>query len=242
MGMQPSYEALEAIDRASVVIDCTPAGNENKERLYLRYGENAHGFIAQGSEFGFGKMYARGINDAALRPGEDRFIHVVSCNTHTFAVLVDTLALGPEKEDNLESGFFVCMRRANDISQEGDSLPAPKVGKHDDMLFGTHQARDAYYLFKTLGLDLNLYSSAVKLNTQYMHVIHFNLRLKRGLSLDEVIRRRPFGCKSRGYRHALTLLPITRSSSNCSTLPASLPQTTTASMWSWYAWRTGKTN
>src|SRR3990167_6403992 len=61
MGMEPAYEALEAIDRASVVIDCTPVGNENKERLYLRYGENAHGFIAQGSEFGFGKMYARGI-------------------------------------------------------------------------------------------------------------------------------------------------------------------------------------
>ncbi len=68
MGTKPVYEALEAIDRASVVIDCTPAGNENKGRLYLRYGQNAHGFIAQGSEFGFGKMYARGINDAALRP------------------------------------------------------------------------------------------------------------------------------------------------------------------------------
>ena len=189
IGMQPSYEALEAIDRASVMIDCTPAGNENKERLYLRYGENAHGFIAQGSEFGFGKMYARGINDAALRVGEDRFIQVVSCNTHNLAVLVDTLALGPEKEDNLERGFFVCMRRASDLSQEGEYLPAPEVGKHDDMLFGTHQARDAYYLFKTLGLDLNVYSSAVKLNTQYMHVIHFNLRLKRGLSLEEVIRR-----------------------------------------------------
>jgi glyceraldehyde-3-phosphate dehydrogenase (NAD(P)) len=189
MGMAPSREALEAIDRASVVIDCTPVGNENKERLYMRYGHNAHGFIAQGSEFGFGKMYARGINDAALRPGEDRFIQVVSCNTHNLAVLVDAVALGPEKENGLEKGFFVCMRRANDISQDGEFLPAPEVGKHDDIRFGTHQARDAYHLFKTLGLHLNLYSSALKLNTQYMHVIHFNLRLKQRISLEKVIQR-----------------------------------------------------
>ncbi|MFQ5853188.1 MAG: hypothetical protein ACE5JU_21730 [Candidatus Binatia bacterium] len=185
----PAYEALEAIDRASVVIDCTPIGNENKDCIYRRYGQNAHGFIAQGSEFGFGKIYARGINDAALRPAEDRFLHVASCNTHNLAVLVDTIALGPEKENNLEKGFFVCMRRANDVSQEGELLPAPEVGKHDDVRFGTHQARDAYHLFKTLGLDLNLYSSAVKLNTQYMHVIYFNLRLRRRISLEGVIER-----------------------------------------------------
>ena len=189
MGMRPSYESLEAIDRASVVIDCTPVGNENKKQLYSRFAENCHGFIAQGSELGFGKMYARGINDNALQHGEDKFIQVVSCNTHNLAVLVDTIALGPEKENNLKKGVFVCMRRANDISQEGEFLPAPEVGKHDDAQFGTHQARDAYHLFKTLGLDLNLYSSSVKLNTQYMHVIYFNLRLRRRVSLDEVIRR-----------------------------------------------------
>lgn len=189
MGMKPSYDALEAIDRASVVIDCTPVGNQNKDHLYLKYGENAHGFIAQGSEFGFGKMYARGINDSALRPGEDRFLQVVSCNTHNLAVLVDTIALGPEKENNLERGTFVCMRRANDLSQDDDFLPAPEVGKHDDLLFGTHQARDAYYLFKTVGLNLDLYSSAVKLNTQYMHVIYFNLRLRRRIQLEDVIER-----------------------------------------------------
>lgn len=189
MGMKSAYEALEAIDQASVVIDCTPIGNENKEGLYLRYGRNAHGFIAQGSEFGFGKMYARGINDTALCPGEDRFIQVVSCNTHNLAVMVDTIALGPEKENNLEKGFFVCMRRANDISQEGEFLPAPEVERHDESCFGTHQARDAHHLFETLGLDLKLYSSAVKLNTQYMHVIYFNLQLRRTISLEEVIRR-----------------------------------------------------
>ncbi len=189
MGMEPTYEAEEGIERASVVIDCTPVGNENKENIYNRYTSNGRGFIAQGSEYGFGKMYARGINDQALVKGKDQFIQVVSCNTHNLAVLIDTIALGPEKEDNLEESHFVCMRRANDLSQEGDFIPAPEVGKHDDSKFGTHQGRDAHYLFKTLGLDLSIFSSALKLNTQYMHTIHFNLKLRRGITKDELLRR-----------------------------------------------------
>jgi glyceraldehyde-3-phosphate dehydrogenase (NAD(P)) len=189
MGMEPSYEAEEAIDRAHVIIDCTPVGSENKEKYYKRFTDNGRGFIAQGSEFGFGKMYARGINDRALDRKSDQFLQVVSCNTHNLAVLVDTIALGPEKEDNLEEGRFVCMRRANDLSQEGEFIPAPEVGKHEDPRFGTHQGRDAHYVFKTLGLDLNIYSSALKLNTQYMHTIHFNLKLRRPVGMDEVMRR-----------------------------------------------------
>src|SRR3972149_842508 len=189
MGMQPTLEAEEAIERANVIIDCTPVGNENKEKLYNKFAGNARGFIAQGSEYGFGKMYARGINDRALKRGKDQFVQVVSCNTHNLAVLIDTIALGPEKEDNLEEGRFVCMRRANDLSQEGEFIAAPEVGKHDDPRFGTHQGRDAHYLFKTLGLDLDIYSSAVKLNTQYMHTIYFDLKLRRGVEMDEVRRR-----------------------------------------------------
>jgi len=189
MGMEPIYEAEEGIERANVIIDCTPVGNENKEKLYNKYASNGRGFIAQGSEYGFGKMYARGINDQALIKGKDQFIQVVSCNTHNLAVLIDTIALGPEKEDNLEESHFVCMRRANDLSQEGEFIPAPEVGKHDDAQFGTHQGRDAHYLFKTLGLELNIFSSALKLNTQYMHTIHFNLKLRRGINKDELMRR-----------------------------------------------------
>ncbi len=189
MSMEPCFEADEAIERANVIIDCTPVGNENKDKYYKRYANSGRGFIAQGSEFGFGKMYARGVNDKTLKKGEDQFIQVVSCNTHNLAVLIDTIALGPEKENNLEEGRFVCMRRANDLSQEGDFIPAPEVGEHDDPRFGTHQGRDAYYLFKTMGFDLDIYSSAIKLNTQYMHAIHFNLQLRRGVTMDEVMRR-----------------------------------------------------
>ena len=41
-------------------------------------------------------------------------------------------------------------------------------------------------LFATLGEKLNLYSSAIKINTQYMHTLWFDLELKHDTSLDEV--------------------------------------------------------
>src|SRR4051812_17974206 len=110
IGHKPVYDQVEALERASVVIDCTPAGNENKASLYNKI-KGPLGYIAQGSEFGFGKMYARGINDEALVRGEDRFIHVVSCNTHNLAVLIKTLAGTPDGKLRLQEARFVCMRR-----------------------------------------------------------------------------------------------------------------------------------
>jgi len=181
----------DALEQAMVVVDCTSTGGglKNKEEKYKKFEDNTLGFVAQGSEFGFGKMYARGMNDEALISGEDHYIQVVSCNTHNLSVLIKTLAMEPSGEVNLEEGRFVCMRRANDISQDSGFVASPEVGKHKDERFGTHHARDAWHLFQTLGLDLKLHSSAVKLNTQYMHTIWFHLRLNKPLSHDEVVKR-----------------------------------------------------
>ncbi|MDH3603257.1 MAG: hypothetical protein OEU26_26890 [Candidatus Tectomicrobia bacterium] len=188
LGMQPTYNIREALEQATVVIDCTPKGlgNKHKQEWYADMPKTL-GFIAQGSEFGFGKMYARGINDGALIPGEDRFLQVVSCNTHNLAVLIDTLGLHDKEPDHLVEGRFVCLRRASDISQENEFIAAPQVGIHKDDRFGTHHAKDAWHLFNTRGLDLNLFSSEIKLNTQYMHCIWFNMRVKRATTRDEVI-------------------------------------------------------
>ena len=198
MGMTPTYMADEALERASVVIDCTPVGNKMKEELYVDRLATTKGFIAQGSEFGFGKMYARGINDNALVVGEDRFLHVVSCNTHNLAVILQTIAFpgedfnprragGPGDISNLEEARFVCIRRSNDISQDQGFTPSPSVDKHKDPLFGTHHARDLHHLYSTLGVELNrVFSSAIKLNTQYMHTVHFSLRLKAPTSIEAI--------------------------------------------------------
>jgi glyceraldehyde-3-phosphate dehydrogenase (NAD(P)) len=187
LGHKVSLETREALERATVVIDCTPAGNANKAQIYSQL-SGPRGFLAQGSEFGFGKPYARGVNDEVLDPDEDRFIQVVSCNTHNITTLVKTIC-DDDGDYCLDHATFVCMRRANDITQEGGFIPAPQVGIHDDLEFGTHHARDAHSLFTTLDKDLDLFSSAVKLNTQYMHSIWFKMRLTRDMTVEEVIQR-----------------------------------------------------
>ncbi len=191
LDMSPTFDALEALDRASVVIDCTPSGigHENKIKYYDTYKSNTLGFIAQGSEFGFGKMYARGINDQALEKGKDQFIHVVSCNTHNLAALIETLAIKDEGPENLIEGRFLCIRRANDISQDKSYIPSPQPGKHKDGKFGTHHARDAWHLFNTLGYDLNLFSSAIKINSQYMHCIWFDIKVKKPTTIEQVVEK-----------------------------------------------------
>jgi len=189
LGINPVYNAGEAIKRASVVIDCTPKGTGliNKEKYYKKYKNKVKGFLAQGSEFGFGKMFAVGVNDEAITP-KDQFIHIVSCNTHNIAVIIKTLAI-ENKKNHMKEGRFLCIRRANDISQVKGFIPSPEVGTHKDEKMGTHHAVDVYHLYKTLGIELNIFSSALKLNTQYMHCIWYDVKLDKKITKDEAIQR-----------------------------------------------------
>src|SRR5213075_2570950 len=104
-GHRVSYMADEAIERATVVVDCTPAGNENKVNCYQRI-KGPRGFLAQGSEFGFGKPYALGINDHVQSP-DDKYIQIVSCNTHNISVLIKTIASESTGKISLDHGQFV---------------------------------------------------------------------------------------------------------------------------------------
>jgi glyceraldehyde-3-phosphate dehydrogenase (NAD(P)) len=185
LGMEPTYDYAEAIERASVVVDCTPDGSgiDNKQRFYERFTDSVLGFLAQGSEFGFGKPFAYGINDKALTPN-DKFIQVVSCNTHNIAAVLKTLAVD-EKSNALREGRFLCIRRASDISDDKSFVPSPKVSPHVQP-WGTHHARDAVYLFRTLGHELDLFSSAMKINSQYMHCIWFDISLNRNTTIEDV--------------------------------------------------------
>lgn len=183
IGLAPDLSATAALEQARVVIDCTPedSGLENKEKTYAKLAGDKL-FMAQGSEEGFGAMYALGINDHAVDPAKERFVHVVSCNTHTTVRLVHTLT---KDGDDLQEGRLVLIRRAGDVG-DAKFIQAPTVEKHKEAR-GTHHAQDAANLYKsTLGKDVNLFSSALKLNTQFMHVAHFHFRLKQPTTLDDV--------------------------------------------------------
>ena len=178
LGHKVSYEAEEALERATVVIDCTPAGNENKEQS-TSTSTGPKGFLAQGSEFGFGKPYARGINDEALVPGEDRFLQIVSCNTHNITTLIKTLC-----DDG--DGDYCARARQLRLHAAGERhLPDRRASSRRPRSASTTTPSSApttratpTTLFETLGQDLDLFSCAVKLNTQYMHSLWFDLRAR----------------------------------------------------------------
>ncbi len=186
-GHSPAYNTDEALERARVVVDCTPHANRNKAR-YLGMKDPA-GFVAVGgTDFGFGKLYVSEINDSTLMPGEDRFIQVPGGNTHSLAYIIKLFGLDGDV-NQVNNARFVCMRRSSDISLSRGFVPSPKVIPHDVERFGTHHAREAHYVFRTMGLDLTIRTSVVLIPTQHMHTIWFSLDMKRPLDETQVLER-----------------------------------------------------
>ena len=186
-GHSPTYNAEEALERARVVVDCTPHANRNKA-AYLSMTGPA-GFVAVGgTDFGFGKLYVSDINDSSLVPGEDRFIQIPGGNSHSLAYIIKLFGFDDDV-NQVRSARFVCMRRASDFSQERGFVPSPKVLPHDVERFGTHHATEAHYVFRTMGLDLAIRSSVVLVPTQHMHTIWFSLDMKRPLDEAQVLER-----------------------------------------------------
>ena len=92
-------------------------------------------------------------------------------------------------KNHLKEGKFLCIRRSNDVSQVKSFVPSPEVGAHTDEAMGTHHARDVYHLYKTLDMDLNVFSSALKLNTQYMHSIWYDLKIDKKITKEKAIQK-----------------------------------------------------
>ena len=126
----------------------------------------------------------RGINNDVLENDSNRYL-IASCNTHNIASIVKTFALDQSRE--LVEGQFVCLRRANDVSQNDSFSPSPTITKHSNQEFGTHHARDVHELFAQEGKELNLFSSAIKLPTQYMHTLWFTLRFTDTIQHEEIM-------------------------------------------------------
>ena len=190
-GHHPKHILSNALLLADVVVDCTPAGNDNKKKFYEPWSKSDKIFIAQGSEKDFGIPYAYGINDDVLTNNKSNFIQVVSCNTHNIACLLSTFDSFHREKDCVLGGDFVCIRRANDISQDVGYIASPSVARHTLTPHGTHHARDVVDLFKTVDrpFEDNLFSSAMKINSQYMHVIRFNVVVHGSEDTNSIINK-----------------------------------------------------
>ncbi len=182
----------KTIESCKVVIDCTPAGLQNKEAFYQNISPGAL-FVAQGSEKGFGTPYGFLLNDSAVNEldnNDTNYVQVVSCNTHAISRLCKALSENGGYE-RFVSGDFVCIRRANDASQDNGFVPSPTAGSHGDAEFGTHHARDVHDLLTTVHGDIfkNVKSSAMKTNSQYMHTIRFNIEVSGIMTKQDVIEK-----------------------------------------------------
>ena len=185
LGHHSVFDFSTALQLANVVIDCTPAGNKHKKKHFIPKCVPAQRFIAQGSEKDFGPPFAYGINNEVLETNKN-FIQVVSCNTHNICAILHSL---DNNLDNIASSDFVCIRRANDISQDENFIASPEVGRHSSRKYGTHHAKDVYDLFRTKNKSINIFSSALKVNSQYMHIIRFDIKMNEVISKEEVLQR-----------------------------------------------------
>lgn len=188
LGIKPSYTWEEALEMADVVADATKekVGLRNKEEFYKKAEKNTLGFLAQGSEAGFGTIYASGINDNIFENDRPKYIQVASCNTHAAAAGIKYFASHEDGSSNLDHADLTFIRRGSDVSQTS-GVQAPTVTEYDDERFGTHHAKDVWKLFETKGLDLNIFSSALKINSQYMHTLSAHLQLNDPVTKEHIM-------------------------------------------------------
>ena len=189
LGLCPVGLFPEIAKSADVIVDCTPEGNKLKEGFYNSF-PKVNGFIAQGSEKGFGKPYAWTINDSALVPRNDKFIQIVSCNTHQMLCILKSIAMA-QGYLNLQNGIFTIIRRASDVSEDKGILGV-EFEKYSHPPYGSHQADDTASVLKTIYPEKECFrisAQALKVPTQLMHTFCFNLELKSGIDLAEAKER-----------------------------------------------------
>ena len=188
---ESDFEFLDTIiDEVDYIFDCTNNGGGTLNKQWYVDLPNLKGACAQGSEKKFGLSYMTGVNDEAIR--KKKFVHVVSCNTHSLASLLTTFT-GENLERHTESDFVV-VRISEDIGNHQRLVAANVVARHMDDQIGTHHSIDVIDLFETKKMLPNVTSSDVTTPSQLMHAVRFNIGLTEKLTqadIDTLIAKNP---------------------------------------------------
>jgi glyceraldehyde-3-phosphate dehydrogenase/erythrose-4-phosphate dehydrogenase len=178
-------EALEVRESCEIVLDCSPSGVAEKrmsEYAGINY-PNSKAFIAQGSEHKFGKQLLFPDNTEILENTKDSFFHISTCNTHSLSAILRVFNSIPVK---LKTTDFVILRRDADMAKNDPHVTGPLFqfpeGEH-----GTHHARLLNELYRTVNQTYNVTSSAMTVNSPYMHITRFRMELEEKVSREEIL-------------------------------------------------------
>ncbi len=187
----------DVIDTIDYIFEATANGVGLSNLEKYKNLPRLRGCCAQGSEKNFGVPFASGVNDSKIK-GE-RFVNVVSCNTHGTAAILSTFA--GKSLENLKSADVVVVRRSEDISNHARLVSGNVVARHLSKTTGTHHAIDVVDMYETLGIKCPLTSSDITTPSQLMHSVRFNIELKRPLkeSLESLVDKSAYVAKTHKY-------------------------------------------
>lgn len=176
----PSIESIKST--IHYVFDTTSNGGGISNKRFYEEFPCLIGASAQGSEKSFGTSFMSGINNEIIV--NEKYAHVVSCNTHSLASLLTTF--GGNQLEHIMQADFVIVRRSEDLGNHERLVTANVVARHLDPILGTHHSIDVVDLFKTKSIELNVTSSDVTTPSQLMHGVRFNIELDRSLNQDDI--------------------------------------------------------
>ena len=161
------------IGQIDYIFDCNANSIGLKNKEWYSSLPHLKGCSAQGSEKGFGKSFMTGVNNGVIE--NEKFVHIVSCNTHAIAAILTTIS--DNNSSNFLEGDFVIVRRSEDLGNKQRLVGANVLAKHLDHTIGTHHAIDVKDLFKTKNEELNIQSSDITTPSQLMPVSYTHLTL-----------------------------------------------------------------
>lgn len=171
---------------SAVVLDCSPPGvAEKRMSEYTKENfPNCKAFIAQGSEHKFGKQLLFPDNTEILENTVDLFFHVSTCNTHTLASILRVFKSIQVKISNVD---FVIIRRDADMAKNDPHVTGP-LFQFPEGAHGTHHARLLSELFRTVNQSYSVTSSAMTVNSPYMHITRFRIELEKEIRKEEILK------------------------------------------------------
>ena len=169
-------------DKINYVFDSMTNGFGIKNKIWYNKLPNLVGASAQGSEKKFGISFMSNVNNSQLK--NQRFAHIVSCNTHSLASILKTFC--GKNLQNLQKADFVIVRRSEDLGNHSRLVSANVVSRHLDSNLGTHHSIDLIDLYQTINKKIEVSSSDITTPSQLMHSVRFNIILKNGINQDEI--------------------------------------------------------